>query len=267
MEHSFGLKESRRKREKFLVVGTGESGDSLLRRIQQIVDEPVDFLSILNYGEVVSESLGGADMVFVIVDVDSQTDVDLASSAAETAKAMGKLTVSIMTAPGSLIAWRNAGKIGKKLDALFFVENDKPLYESVAHVICGVVRLAFMVEKAAIPIDFKDIEEFLKDAGTAIFTTGAAKGGNRAEEAAAEALKQVSLPFGGKAKKLIVCFRTDENANSSEFKKAFSIISEALACENARCLWGHAADQANGWMRVEILAAGFVSSQSFEKIN
>jgi cell division protein FtsZ len=246
--------------EKFLVIGTGESGNRLLEHIKELTDESVEFFAASDPAEVTRERIDGVDMVFVVADMEKDIDADIASIVAKKAKKLGKLTVAVVQMLDSSIAKRNAAAISENLDALLTTAYDRVQGEDIGQVIAGIVSLANSASRSIIAVDFIDVKTVLKDAKTAIFTFGSAKGENSAAEATKAALRRVRLPFKAKAKRLLFRLHTHGNFGISELREAASIIFNGLGCEDAMSIWGHMVDnQIEDDVRVSILAAEFTS--------
>ncbi|MDR1482201.1 MAG: hypothetical protein LBI74_06205 [Synergistaceae bacterium] len=261
MEPSIDWKEPPETREKFLVVGAGESGSGFLERIKKDTVESVEFFAARDLGEVTQARLGDADMLFVIANMEEEGDADIASAAAKRAKKMGRLTVGVVEMPdsGSSTARENAAKISESVDALFTVASGETQGEDIGQIIFGIVDLANSAGRSIIAVDFADVRAALEDAKTAIFTVGAAEGENRAAEAAEAALKRVMLPLEAKAQRLILLFRIHGESRVTELQEAALIIRDRLGCENSALIFGHIIDdKAGDSMRISILAAEFI---------
>jgi cell division protein FtsZ len=252
--------ESQESREKFLVIGAGESGSRLLRRMEDDAVASAGFFTASDPAKITQERLSGADMVFVVADMEKETDIHIVSAVAERAKKMEKLTVGVVQIPGFSTAKKAAAKIGENLDALLTVASDGAQDKSIGQIISGIVSLANSASRSTIVVDFIDVKTVLKDAKTAIFTSGSAKGENSAAEAARAALRRVRLPCGAKAKRLLFRFHTREDFGISELQEAASIIFDVLGCESTTSIWGHMTDdKTEDSVQVSILAAELTS--------
>ena len=164
--------------------------------------------------EEITESIKGADMVFVTCGMGGGTGTGAAPVVAKVAKDMGILTVGVVTKPFKFEAktrMNNAlsgiEKLKQNVDTLIVIPNDKLLQivdrrtsmpdalkkadEVLQQAVQGITDL--INATALINLDFADVQTVMKDKGVAHVGIGTATGG---DEKALEAVKEaVSSPL------------------------------------------------------------------------
>jgi len=159
--------------------------------------------------EQIREILEGADMVFITAGMGGGTGTGAAPVVAEIARALGILTVAIVTKPflfegkqRLLVANDGIQALSKYVDSLITVPNDKLLtvlgkdvtllsaFKSANDVLLGAVQgIAELITRPGlINVDFADVRTVMSEMGMAMMGTGSASGENRAREAAEAAI-------------------------------------------------------------------------------
>ncbi|MBU4204874.1 cell division protein FtsZ [Patescibacteria group bacterium] len=164
--------------------------------------------------EKIKELLKEANMVFITCGMGGGTGSGASPIIAEVSKSLGILTIAVVTRPFSFegeqrrkVANSAIEQLKDRVDALLVISNDKLLHlvdnkttVSNAFWICDeVLREAvqgitdLVVLPGIVTVDMASILAIMKNAGTALFGVGKAKGENRAVEAAQKAINSPLL--------------------------------------------------------------------------
>lgn len=214
--------------------------------------------------EEIKKMLTGADMIFVTAGMGGGTGTGAAPVVCEIAKAMGILTVGIVTKPFVFEGKRrleNAengiARMKNNVDALIIVENSnliKTVEKGTTMVQAfreadGVLKKGVqgITDLITIPgfinIDFADVRTIMKDSGTAHMGIGAASGEQRAIDAATVAIDSPLLSTSIKgAKGLIVNVTGGSDLGLSEVSAAVNYIKEFLDSD-ANIIFGTIIDE------------------------
>ncbi|KHD89220.1 MAG: cell division protein FtsZ [Bdellovibrio sp. ArHS] len=237
--------------------------------------------AIESYNEIV-EKLEGADMVFVTAGMGGGTGTGGAPIVAKIARELGALTIGVVTKP-FLFEGKKRGKhaegglqeLKENVDTLIVIPNQKllsiaaektPLLETfkkadevLLQAVKGISDLINI--RGLINLDFADIRTVMSSKGIAIMGTGAAKGENRAVEAATAAISSPLLEnvkIDG-ATGIIVNITGGSDLSLYEVNEATTLITEA-AHEDAEIIFGAVIDDNMGdEVRVTVIATGFDS--------
>jgi cell division protein FtsZ len=157
----------------------------------------------------IAAALEGADMVFLTAGMGGGTGTGSIAVAAEIARAMGAVTIAIVTTPFSFEMGRrqkNAGeglaKLRKHTNTLISIPNDRLLYVAPKNLPMEVAfRLAddvlrqsvqgiaeLITEPGMINVDFSHIRRLLLMGGGALMSIGQGQGENKAQKAIEQAL-------------------------------------------------------------------------------
>lgn len=237
--------------------------------------------AIESYNEIV-EKLEGADMVFVTAGMGGGTGTGGAPVVAKIARELGALTIGVVTKP-FLFEGKKRGKhaegglseLKDNVDTLIVIPNQKlltiaaertPLLETfkkadevLLQAVKGISDLINI--RGLINLDFADIRTVMSSKGIAIMGTGAAKGDNRAVEAATAAISSPLLEnvkIDG-ATGIIINVTGGSDLSLYEVNEASTLITEA-AHEDAEIIFGAVIDDNMGdEVRVTVIATGFDS--------
>ena len=237
--------------------------------------------AIESYNEIV-EKLEGSDMVFVTAGMGGGTGTGGAPIVAKIARELGALTIGVVTKP-FLFEGKKRGKhaegglqeLKENVDTLIVIPNQKllsiaaertPLLETfkkadevLLQAVKGISDLINI--RGLINLDFADIRTVMSSKGIAIMGTGAAKGDNRAVEAATAAISSPLLEnvkIDG-ATGIIINVTGGSDLSLYEVNEASTLITEA-AHEDAEIIFGAVIDDSMGdEVRVTVLATGFDS--------
>ena len=227
----------------------------------------------------IEEVLKGADMVFVTAGEGGGTGTGAGPLVARAARQQGALTIAVVTRPFTFEGPRRSASaesgienLRKEVDALIVIPNDRLLDLSDRTVsvmdafktadtalLAGVQGITDLITmNSYIHVDFSDVTAILKDAGTALFGIGAARGEDRATQAAEIAISSPLLEEsieGAHGALINVAGPTD--LTMQEASAAAQLVQDAIHPE-AQIIWGLALDYAYGdEVRVTVIAAGF----------
>ncbi len=244
--------------------------------------------AIESYNQIVDQ-LKGSDMVFVTAGMGGGTGTGGAPIVAKIARELGALTIGVVTKP-FVFEGKKRGKhaenglaeLKENVDALVVIPNQKllaiagektPLLETfkkadeVLHqAVKGISDLINI--RGLINLDFADIRTVMANKGLALMGTGAAKGENRAVEAATQAISSPLLEnvkIDG-ATGIIINVTGGSDLSLYEVNEASQLITEA-ASEDAEVIFGAVIDPTlNDEVRVTVIATGFSHEQKREGI-
>ncbi len=238
--------------------------------------------------EDIKALLGGAtQMIFITAGMGGGTGTGAAPVIAQLAKEMGKLTVSVVTAP---YTWEGLDKkeqalegielLKKYSDTVLVVLNDKleELFEDMTMsqafaeadgILLNAVKSIseIITTNGNINTDFKDVEKVLKAAGQSVMGTAEASGTDRAKTAIQEALDSPLLndrDIKG-AKRILVTLATStkSEATMKEQREIWRFVLSQVGGEARMFKLGTITDESLGdKLRVTIVAAGFDSMES-----
>jgi cell division protein FtsZ len=238
--------------------------------------------------EDIKALLGGAtQMIFITAGMGGGTGTGAAPVIAQLAKEMGKLTVSVVTAP---YTWEGLDKkeqalqgielLKKYSDTVLVVLNDKleELYEDMTMsqafaeadgILLNAVKSIseIITTNGNINTDFKDVEKVLKSAGQSVMGTAESSGADRAKIAIQQALDSPLLndrDIKG-AKRILVTLATSTKSEATmrEQREIWSYVLSQVGGEARMFKLGTITDDSLGdKLRVTIVAAGFDSVES-----
>ncbi|HEX9713878.1 MAG TPA: cell division protein FtsZ [Actinomycetota bacterium] len=229
--------------------------------------------------ETIEEVLKGADMVFVTAGEGGGTGTGGAPVVAEIAKAMGALTIGVVTRPFTFerkvraeSAERGIQQLKDKVDTLIIIPNDRLLDVADENTtILDAFKMADMVlmqgvqgitdlitTPGLINLDFADVKAILTDAGSALMGVGNARGEARAVEAARSAISSPLLEASiDGARGILLNITGGSELTLYEVNESARIISDH-AHPDANVIFGTAIDDSLGdEVRVTVVAAGF----------
>jgi cell division protein FtsZ len=226
-------------------------------------------------------------MIFITAGMGGGTGTGAAPVIAQLAKEMGKLTVSVVTAP---YTWEGLDKkeqalqgielLKKYSDTVLVVLNDKleELYEDMTMsqafaeadgILLNAVKSIseIITTNGNINTDFKDVEKVLKSAGQSVMGTAESNGSDRAKIAIQQALDSPLLndrDIKG-AKRILVTLATSTKSEATmrEQREIWSYVLSQVGGEARMFKLGTITDDSLGdKLRVTIVAAGFDSVES-----
>ena len=225
----------------------------------------------------------GTKMVFVTAGMGGGTGTGAAPVVAGVARAMGLLTIGVVTIPffferkrKIIKALKGVNELRKNVDALLIVNNERlcdvysdselSLKESfqradniLMDAVKGISKLITLPSDGGIKSDFRDVETTMKDGGGAIMAMGRASGEHRVEKAILNALDSPLLYSNdiGRAKRILFNIYASEEypilvRELQEIDDFFDQLDP-----NIEVIWGTATDDTLGEdAKVTILATG-----------
>ncbi len=229
-------------------------------------------------GEI-SESLKGADMVFITCGLGGGTGSGASPIIAEISKSLGILTIAVVTTPFSFegeqrkkIAEAALKNLKEKVDSLLIISNDKLLKiidekttVSNAFLMCDdILREAvrgitdLILVPGIINIDFASLVSIIKNSGNALFGVGRSSGENRAETAAIAAINSPLLDFSIKGAKGVLFSVFGNDVTLNEIQRAAEIITKN-ADPKAQIIFGAVKDNTlkKGELKISVIATKF----------
>ncbi|MEG0278531.1 MAG: cell division protein FtsZ [Morganella sp. (in: enterobacteria)] len=229
--------------------------------------------------EALRSALDGADMVFIAAGMGGGTGTGAAPVVAEVAKELGILTVAVVTKPFNFegkkrMAFAELGitELSKHVDSLITIPNDKLLkvlgrgislldaFGAANDVLRGAVQgIAELITRPGLMnVDFADVRTVMSEMGYAMMGSGAARGEDRAEEAAEMAISSPLLEdidLSG-ARGVLVNITAGFDLRLDEFETVGNTI-RAFASDNATVVIGTSLDpEMNDELRVTVVATG-----------
>jgi cell division protein FtsZ len=235
-----------------------------------------------DHTEEIRQALEGAEMVFVTAGEGGGTGTGGAPIVANIARAMGILTVGIVTRPfdfeGRVRAVQaDVGVEGlrKEVDALVVIPNQKLLTELSSDItiteafkaadnvlLQGLQGITDIINvHSLVNTDFADVKSVLKDSGTAIMGIGVASGEDRAIKAAELAMSSPLLETSiVGARGVIMRIQGSSEIGIREAEEATKLVRESAHPE-VNLIWGTGLDDSFGdEIKITIIAAGFANS-------
>ena len=233
--------------------------------------------------ETVRDALQGADMVFITAGMGGGTGTGAAPVIAKASKEMGILTVGIVTKPFSFEGKRRyaqaevgIAELSKYVDSLIVIPNERLKQVEDTHITLanafeiaddvlrrGVQSVSELINVPGfVNLDFADVTTIMKNAGYAHMGVGAAKGADKAQVAAMQAISSPLLETNiTGATGVLVSITASEDIQLDEIDAASNMIYEE-AHPDANIIWGAAFDPTlQDEMRVTVIATGFLAEQ------
>lgn len=227
----------------------------------------------------IEEALRDTDMVFITAGEGGGTGTGAAPVVADIARAMGILTIGVVTRPFTFEGKRRATQAEKgiqqlreKVDTLIVIPNDRlrnvtttettimDAFKIADDVLLSAVRgvTDLITVPGLINTDFADVNAIMRNAGTAIMGVGMSTGEGRAINAARAAITSPLLEASIEgARGILMNIMGGPGVTLSEVTDAASIIHE-VAHPDANIIFGSVIDESIGEaVRVTVIAAGF----------
>ena len=236
-----------------------------------------------DHAQDIEDALKGADMVFVTAGEGGGTGTGGAPVVARIARALGALTIGVVTRPFSFEGKRRATQaeqgisgLREEVDTLIVIPNDK-LLQMIDHQIAildafkqadqvlmqGVSGITDLITTPGlINLDFADVKAVMSNAGSALMGIGSARGEDRARAAAEMAVSSPLLEASiDGAHGVLLSIAGGSDLGLFEVSSAANLIQGA-AHEDANIIFGTVIDDALGdEVRVTVIAAGFEGGQ------
>jgi cell division protein FtsZ len=236
-----------------------------------------------DHAQDIEDALKGADMVFVTAGEGGGTGTGGAPVVARIARALGALTIGVVTRPFSFEGKRRAIQaeqgivnLREEVDTLIVIPNDK-LLQMIDHQIAildafkqadqvlmqGVSGITDLITTPGlINLDFADVKSIMSNAGSALMGIGSARGEDRARAAAEMAVSSPLLEASIEgAHGVLLSIAGGSDLGLFEVSAAANLI-QGSAHEEANIIFGTVIDDALGdEVRVTVIAAGFEGGQ------
>ena len=232
-----------------------------------------------DHREEIEEVLKGADMVFVTAGEGGGTGTGGAPVVAKVARALGALTIGVVTRPFGFEGKRRAAqadlgieKLRDEVDTLIVIPNDRLLSISDRHVsvldafkaadqvlLSGVQGITDLITTPGlINLDFADVKSVMSGAGSALMGIGTARGDDRAVAAAEMAISSPLLEASiDGAHGVLLSIQGGSDLGLFEINEAAQLVANSAA-PDANIIFGAVIDDALGdEVRVTVIAAGF----------
>jgi cell division protein FtsZ len=256
-------------------------GDRLTRGLGAGANPDIGEKAALENADQIKETLEGADMVFITAGMGGGTGTGSAPVVAEVARALGILTVAIVTRPfrmegpgRSRSAEEGIRKLSERVDGLIIVNNekllgsldkkatlkdaflvaDRVLYYGIKGI-TGVINTSGMIN-----LDFADVRNLLTGAGTVLMGMGAGRGEKMVEDVAMTAVHSPLLErdIQGAQKMLINVTGSADIVTLYDANEISAKICAATGVEAPDVLFGVTFDESAGdEVRVTLIATGF----------
>jgi cell division protein FtsZ len=237
-----------------------------------------------DHREEIEEVIKGADMVFVTAGEGGGTGTGGAPIVAEVARALGALTIGVVTRPFGFEGKRRAAqadlgieKLRSQVDTLIVIPNDRLLSISDRHVsvldafkaadqvlLSGVQGITDLITTPGlINLDFADVKSVMSGAGSALMGIGTARGDDRAVAAAEMAISSPLLEASiDGAHGVLLSIQGGSDLGLFEINEAAQLVANSAA-PDANIIFGAVIDDALGdEVRVTVIAAGFDEPQA-----
>ncbi len=254
-------------------------GRELTRGLGAGADPDVGRKAAEDHTGEIEDVLKGADMVFVTAGEGGGTGTGGAPVVAQIARALGALTVGVVTRPFSFEGKRRAQaaetgieSLRDQVDALIVIPNDRLLsisdrsisaidaFKSADHVLLsGVQGITDLITiPGLINLDFADVKSIMQGSGSALMGIGSARGDDRAMRAAESAISSPLLEASIEgARGVLLSIAGGSDLGLFEINEAAKLVQEAVH-EDANVIYGTTIDDALGdEVRVTVIAAGF----------
>ncbi|AJY76373.1 cell division protein FtsZ [Paenibacillus beijingensis] len=254
-------------------------GDKLTRGLGAGANPEVGKKAAEESRDLISNTLKGADMVFVTAGMGGGTGTGAAPVIAEIARECGALTVGVVTRPFTFEGRKRSGQaelgieaLKEKVDTLIVIPNDRlleivdkktPMLEAFREA-DNVLRQAVqgISDLIAVPglinLDFADVKTIMTERGSALMGIGIATGENRAAEAARKAIMSPLLETSiDGARGVIMNITGGNNLSLYEVNEAAEIVIEASDPE-VNMIFGAIIDEdLKDEIKVTVIATGF----------
>ena len=257
-------------------------GEALTKGLGAGADPHIGKNAALEDIDKIRESLEGADMIFIAAGLGGGTGTGAAPVIAEAAKALGALTVAIVTKPFNFegkrrrrIAEEGLKELADKVDSLIAIPNQRlisvverqtSLVESFKMadevLLHGLKSISDLVTvPGLINLDFADVKTIMSERGMAFMGIGIASGEDRAKEAARKAISSPLLEdisISG-ARGLLINIAGSSTLSLHEVDEAVSLIQqEAHDDEDSNIIFGAVIDDSLGdRIQITVIATGF----------
>jgi cell division protein FtsZ len=256
-------------------------GRDLTRGLGAGADPDVGRRAAEDHTADIEEVLKGADMVFVTAGEGGGTGTGGAPVVARISRALGALTIGVVTRPFTFEGRRRAHQaddgieqLRQEVDTLIVIPNDRLLsisdrqvsvldaFKSADQVLLSGVQgiTDLITTPGLINLDFADVKSVMQGAGSALMGIGSSRGDDRAVAAAEYAISSPLLEASiDGAHGVLLSISGGSDLGLFEINEAAQLVQEAAHPE-ANIIFGAVIDDALGdEVRVTVIAAGFDS--------
>ena len=230
--------------------------------------------------EKIKEVLEGTDVLFITAGMGGGTGTGASPIIAEVAKAMGILTVAIVTKPFSFegpLKKNNAAtginNLRENVDTLIAIPNDR-LFEIPGMNISlmnafkeanGVLKMGIkgisdlITKQGIVNLDFADVKSIMQNSGIAMLGFGEANGDEKAKSATAQALNSPLLEKSIEgARKILINVTAGPDIGLQEIQEVAETIAEKAGNDKANLIWGYIMEpELEGTISVSLVATDF----------
>ncbi|ACQ80657.1 cell division protein FtsZ [Beutenbergia cavernae DSM 12333] len=254
-------------------------GRDLTRGLGAGADPEVGKKAAEDHSEEIEDVIRGADMVFVTAGEGGGTGTGGAPVVARIARALGALTIGVVTRPFTFEGRRRGVQadngidiLRDEVDTLIVIPNDRLLsisdrgvsvldaFKSADQVLLSGVQgiTDLITTPGLINLDFADVKSVMQGAGSALMGIGSAIGEDRAVQAAELAISSPLLEASiDGAHGVLLSIQGGSDLGLFEIHEAARLVQEAAHPE-ANIIFGAVIDDALGdEVRVTVIAAGF----------
>ncbi len=233
----------------------------------------------LDHVDDIEEILRGADLVFITAGEGGGTGTGAAPVVAKIARAIGALTIGVVTRPFSFEAKLRATQadvgieeLRKEVDTLIVIPNDRLLaisdrsitladaFKSADQILLSGVQgiTEIITQPGLINLDFADVKAVMDGAGSALMGIGSARGENRAIRATELAISSPLLEASiDGAMGVLLSISGGSDLGLFEVNEACELV-KSVVHPNAKFIFGTTIDDALGdEIRITVIAAGF----------
>ncbi|MGN0532164.1 MAG: cell division protein FtsZ [Eubacterium sp.] len=214
--------------------------------------------------EAITDILTGCEMVFITAGMGGGTGTGAAPVVAKIAKDMGVLTVGVVTTPFGFEGKRRMEQaqegikeLAQYVDSIMVIPNENLKFVTAEKITLlnafeiandvlrqGVQSISDLVNATGlVNCDFADVTEIMKDAGYAHMGVGRAKGKDKAEIAAQQAISSPLLQTSiDGARGVLLNITASTDIGLEEVDAASSVVREAVH-EDCEIIWGASFDE------------------------
>ncbi|MFJ7726401.1 cell division protein FtsZ [Neobacillus sp. NPDC097160] len=259
-------------------------GASLTRGLGAGANPEVGRKAVEESRKQLQEVLKGADMVFVTAGMGGGTGTGAAPAIAEISRALGALTIGVVTRPFGFEGRKRAVNAAngielmrEAVDTLIIVPNDRllqivdkktPMVEAFREadnvLRQGVQGISDLIAvPGLINLDFADVKTIMTNQGTALMGIGVAKGPHRAVEAAKKAISSPLLETSiNGAQGVLMNITGGSNLSLYEVQEAADIVASAADKELNMIFGSIINENLKEEIMITVIATGFVDHDS-----
>lgn len=258
-------------------------GASLTRGLGAGANPEIGRRAVEESKQQLQEALKGADMVFVTAGMGGGTGTGAAPAIAQISRELGALTIGVVTRPFGfeghkrrVNATSGIEEMRAAVDTLIIVPNDRLLqivdkktpmiqaFREADNVLRqGVQGISDLIAvPGLINLDFADVKTIMSNQGTALMGIGAAKGEDRAVEAAKKAISSPLLETSiDGAQGVLMNITGGTNLSLFEVQEAADIVASA-ADKDLNMIFGSIInDDLKDEIMITVIATGFADKE------